>query len=124
MAKVLVSKNEITGGTALTQGERDLLPAAYAIRFLMQAACGVSRNLKKDKAELMKPVLDAFPDAEYVAELMKLENICPSYEPATSANRFPSFFTVFGSAFFSRFIDVYKRQVQRRMYALYGCCRA
>lgn len=73
VAKVLVSKNEITGGTALTQGERDLLPAAYAIRFLMQAACGVSLNLKKDKTELMKPVLDAFPDAEYVAELMKLE---------------------------------------------------
>lgn len=73
VAKVLVSKNEITGGTALTQGEKELLPAAYAIRFLMQGACGVSLNLKDDKAELMKPVLDAFPDAEYVAELMSLE---------------------------------------------------
>lgn len=73
VAKVLVSKSEIAGENALTNGEKELLPAAYAIRFLMQAADGRSLNLKTDKAELMKPVLDAFPDADYVSELMGLE---------------------------------------------------
>ena len=88
VAKVLVSKNEITGGTAMTRKEKELLPAAYAIRFLMQAASGVSLKLKDGFYEMMKPVLDEFPDAEYVAELLKLEKKADPKKEKSLNNRF------------------------------------
>lgn len=92
-AKILDIKNEVSEGKALTPEEKELIPKAYAVRFVMNSAEGGRKGLKKEYVDLIRPVLEENFEEELIEEMFEIGETTEKKKLKKLKKKLKAFFT-------------------------------